>query len=75
MPPLQRSLRLREGKDLDRGLLGESRWYLAQALWQSGGDRRRAVSLARAALEDYQADDRPQKDVDTLAAWVRERER
>ncbi|HSF40994.1 MAG TPA: serine/threonine-protein kinase [Thermoanaerobaculia bacterium] len=75
VPPLERSLRLREGKDVDRGLVGESRWYLALALWDGGGDRRRALVLARAALEDYQADDRPQKDVEILAAWVRERER
>jgi tetratricopeptide (TPR) repeat protein/predicted Ser/Thr protein kinase len=73
--PLERSLRLREGKDVDRGLVGESRWYLAQALWDSGGDRARALTLARAAREDFQADDRPQKDVERISAWLRERSR
>lgn len=73
--PLERSLRLREGKDVDRGLVGESRWYLAQALWDGGGDRDRALALARAAREDFQADDRPQKDLETIGAWLRERSR
>lgn len=50
--PLERALRLREGRDLDPALLAETRFALAQAHW-TAGERRRAATLASMASVAY----------------------
>jgi tetratricopeptide (TPR) repeat protein len=44
--PLERALAVREGAPVVPAELGASRFALARALWEGGGDRARAVSLA-----------------------------
>jgi eukaryotic-like serine/threonine-protein kinase len=71
--PLERVLRIRESREGDLGLRAEARFYLADALWKSGGDRGRALRLARQALEDARADGRT-ADVAMIEGWLRARE-
>ncbi len=52
IPILERALRIRESRDPDPGLLGESRFLLARALEETGGVSERSLSLARQALAD-----------------------
>jgi eukaryotic-like serine/threonine-protein kinase len=52
---LERSLAIREARETPHEDLGESRFFLARALWDGGGDRTRARSLARLAAEDFGA--------------------
>jgi hypothetical protein len=52
----------------------ESRFYLARALWGSGGDRQKARRLAREAREDFSADGR-EKDVKTVDEWLARNDR
>jgi serine/threonine-protein kinase len=49
LPPLERALRLH-----NRGQEASIRLTLAEALWQSGGDRARARALAGEARESYE---------------------
>jgi len=48
---LERALRIRERAGVAGSAIAESRFALARALWDSGGDRVRAVALARNARE------------------------
>jgi tetratricopeptide (TPR) repeat protein/predicted Ser/Thr protein kinase len=57
--PLSRAVALRQSGEVGPELLAESRWALAQALWESGGDRRRALDLARQAADGFAAVGRP----------------
>ncbi len=50
LAPLERALTLRTFRPGDPRGLANTRFALAQALWDSGGDRRRAVELAELAL-------------------------
>jgi tetratricopeptide (TPR) repeat protein len=54
IPLLERALRMRESRDPDPGLLGETRFLLARALDETGGGSVRSLSLARQALADVQ---------------------
>jgi hypothetical protein len=54
-PLLERAVTIYETKEADRGDKGTTRFALAQALWLTGGDRDRALDLARRAREDYAA--------------------
>jgi eukaryotic-like serine/threonine-protein kinase len=72
--PLTRSLTVLESRDVDRGVRAESRFYLARALWGSGGDRQKARRLAREAREDFSADGR-EKDVKTVDEWLARNDR
>jgi serine/threonine-protein kinase len=54
--PLERALRIREAVENDPTQLAETRFALAQALWDSGDDRARAVSVATTAKREYAAE-------------------
>jgi hypothetical protein len=44
---------------------------LARALWETGGDKARALALARQAIEDAEASDPPKVDTAQRAeAWL-----
>ncbi|HVZ71650.1 MAG TPA: tetratricopeptide repeat protein, partial [Polyangia bacterium] len=50
--------------------VGESRFALARALWDAGGDRRRARALAEAAREAYGRATNAQKEIAGIDAWL-----
>jgi tetratricopeptide (TPR) repeat protein len=54
LPYFERALRIRERSESEQTLIAEMRFGLARALWESGGDRVRSLSLARAACETYE---------------------
>jgi tetratricopeptide (TPR) repeat protein len=56
-PWLERAIRLGEKSEVQTPTLAEARFTLADALWQSGGDRKHALELARSARAVYAADD------------------
>jgi hypothetical protein len=66
---LEHALRIRLDPDFDPALLAETRFGLARALWESGGDRTRALSLARAAREAYERNNRPRQ-LSAVDAWL-----
>jgi len=69
---LERAIALLEKRDAE--LTAEAQFALAQALWTSPAERRRAVALARqarTALAGKLSTDRKRQ---TLEAWLRERE-
>jgi eukaryotic-like serine/threonine-protein kinase len=51
--PLERAVRIFDEKDRAASVEGSARFGLARALWETGGDRDRATTLARQAREDY----------------------
>jgi tetratricopeptide (TPR) repeat protein len=53
--PLERALALRVATHETRSPLGDTRFALARALWDSGGDQTRARALAAAARDDFAA--------------------
>jgi tetratricopeptide (TPR) repeat protein len=57
IPILERALRIRESRDPDPGLLGETRFLLARALDETGGVSERSLSLARQAVADLRGSD------------------
>ena len=57
LAPLERGLAIREKNRAEPSQISETQFLLAQALWDSGRDRTRAVALARSAKEGY--GDRP----------------
>jgi serine/threonine protein kinase/tetratricopeptide (TPR) repeat protein len=54
IPFLERALRIRESRDPDPALLGETRFLLARALAETGGGAERSLSLARQARAELQ---------------------
>ena len=55
IPYLEASLAWREHHaDVSAARLGAPRWFLAQALWQSGGPKLRSRALARQAQADFE---------------------
>ncbi len=73
LPVLERALALREKAGIGTAETAETQFGLAQALWRTGGDRKRARKLAESAAKLYQADADPENA--TLAkdvrAWLR----
>jgi eukaryotic-like serine/threonine-protein kinase len=65
----ERALRIRKSMDSDPTLGAETRFGLARALWESGGDRARALSLARSAREAYAPSNRPRQ-LAEVDAWL-----
>jgi len=55
LAPLRHAVEIHETAEVDRGDKGNARFTLARALWQTGGDRERALDLPARALEDYAA--------------------
>ena len=51
--PLERALALRSNRDEDPRLLAFTQFALAQVLWATRSDRKRAVALARSARDAY----------------------
>jgi hypothetical protein len=68
--PLERALTLRLAAAAPADL-GATRFALARALWESGGDRSRARALARAARDGYGA--RLETERAEADAWLRAR--
>ena len=53
LPSLERALRIREAHEHDPATVAETRFALARALWDAGGDRDRARRLAEASRDVY----------------------
>ena len=76
VPVLERTLALLETAEVGATIVGEPRWLLARALWESGGDRDRALNLAiRAERELAGGDEEIADDLRAVRAWLRERGR
>ena len=72
---LESALRTRIAKDVGTNTTSRTRWKLAQALWESRKDRRRAVQLAKKArdsLVDSTGRDEKQRFAE-LSQWLEER--
>ena len=54
IPWFEGALRIRGPHDTDPPSTAEARFALASALWDTGGDRTRALSLAKAAKDTYE---------------------
>jgi tetratricopeptide (TPR) repeat protein len=67
--PLERALRIRESVEKDPILLAETRFALAQAVWESGGDGAHAVSLAATARKEYAAE-HASSELGKVDAWL-----
>jgi eukaryotic-like serine/threonine-protein kinase len=50
---LERALKIMESQELEAGLVAQTRFALAQTLWEAGGDRDRALRLARQAHDSF----------------------
>ena len=66
---LEHALQIRLDPDFDPAMLAETRFGLARALWESGGDRARSISLARMAREAFGSNNRPRK-LSAVDAWL-----
>jgi serine/threonine-protein kinase len=74
-PPLERALALREASPGDALELATTRFALARALWSGGGNRGRAVELARKAQAAFaEAGEHQRKELEevvaALALWA-----
>jgi len=70
LEPLEQALSLREKqKGQESASPEECQFYLAQALWDGGGDRQRAVRLARQAKEGFAHAGKPQS-VKRVEDWL-----
>jgi tetratricopeptide (TPR) repeat protein len=70
LAPLERALAIREKSGAEPSQIGETRFLLARALWDSGRDRARAVTLAQAAKAAY-GDKAPWRDkVEAIDRWL-----
>jgi tetratricopeptide (TPR) repeat protein len=72
--PLERALAIRDRDETLPLPRGETRFALARALWESGGDRARALTLAASARDEYQRATKAAKNVVEIDAWLRERQ-
>jgi hypothetical protein len=73
--PLERALELRDKYRVDPGQLGDTRFELAQALWEARQDRDRARQLASGAALDYlRAQSLGEREAETqgklVSAWL-----
>jgi tetratricopeptide (TPR) repeat protein/predicted Ser/Thr protein kinase len=70
LEPLEQALSLREKqKGQESASPEECQFYLAQALWDGGGDRQRAFRLARQAREGFAHAEKPQS-VKKVDDWL-----
>ncbi|MEM9461482.1 MAG: tetratricopeptide repeat protein [Myxococcota bacterium] len=73
-PPLRRSIEILTRDDNPPPELGEARFTLARAQWDSGGDPHEAIALARRALDDLrQIAPRRTTLIARVRTWVRAR--
>lgn len=71
---LERALTLRTAQEVDPADLGETRFHLARALWESNRDRPRALELARQARDDYsRAPELGSQGVESVDRWLTSR--
>ena len=68
--PLERSLALRSARSTDPIDLAKSRLLLARALWDGGGDRRRARALAKDSRDTFAASARHHEERDDAERWL-----
>ncbi len=74
VPLAERAVALRQASQMDPTLLANARFVLAQALWDSAGDRDRARSLATAARDAWATlGERGAADSAEAAAWLKQR--
>jgi tetratricopeptide (TPR) repeat protein len=69
IPLLESALAMREAHEIDATLVAQTRFILARALWDGGGDRRRALSLAATARQTFAAKGRAPRARD-VASWL-----
>jgi tetratricopeptide (TPR) repeat protein len=73
--PLERAISIREARKGKAGRLAETRFALAQALWETGRDQARAIELAKKAREGLQGEPkRWEPDLARVEAWLAERD-
>jgi len=70
VPPLERALRIREAREPNQLQVADTRLALARALWDSGGDRVRAVRLAETAGEFYDGEESSPPRAAEARAWL-----
>jgi tetratricopeptide (TPR) repeat protein len=69
--PLERALRIREKAGVGGAAMAETRFALAEVLWDSRRDRKRAVELAKLAREGYATEgDKSTKDLGIVDRWL-----
>jgi tetratricopeptide (TPR) repeat protein len=69
--PLERAIARIGSRTLDPMITARTRFGLAVALWQSGGDRTRSIALARAARDDYARAESPHaRELARVQAWL-----
>jgi tetratricopeptide (TPR) repeat protein len=68
--PLERALKIREASEKDPTKLGETRFALARALWESNRDRARARTLAEEARTSF-SEATQRKNLMEVAVWLR----
>jgi serine/threonine protein kinase/tetratricopeptide (TPR) repeat protein len=72
--PLERALGLRQGKEVLPADFAETSFHLADALWASGGDKKRARELASDGLAAFESSGGDYgDDVATIRTWFSER--
>ena len=69
IPLLEKALKAREAEEPDPSLVAETRFVLAGALWNSGDDRARALSLATAARGAYESQHQT-RELTEVDAWL-----
>jgi tetratricopeptide (TPR) repeat protein len=69
-PILERAVRIRERRESDKSLIAESRFALARARWEAGGDRDAARVLAVVARDGYRALPARAKHTAEIDAWL-----
>jgi eukaryotic-like serine/threonine-protein kinase len=73
LAPLTRALAIRDHREALPLPRGETRFALARALWEAGEtgeDRRRAVSLAESARDEYRRAPKAEKKLSEVDAWL-----
>jgi eukaryotic-like serine/threonine-protein kinase len=70
IPYLERALRIREVKHPDAYLLGETRFALARAFWESNLALDRAITLAEKARSDHDTSRIAQKQKADIDGWL-----
>jgi tetratricopeptide (TPR) repeat protein len=73
---LERALRIREQTGAGVWSMAETRFALAEALWDAGRNRKRAIELARKARDGYAAEgEKAAKDLSIVEGWLEEYDR
>ncbi len=73
--PAERALKIRQGKTMDAGEQGDSRWICARILWALGKEKERAVRLAVQAMKNFRVAGVAKRGVGKeVSAWLDERQ-